>query len=131
MTTKYVVDTHALVWFLKGSPKLGAVARSALDDPKSSLILPAMALAEALWMIEHGRIDAISKVQLLSTVDRDARFAIEPLDRDLVAIADELHTIHEMHDRQIADRKLTQHQARSEGVCGPRPQRSLLRRMLK
>ncbi|MGH7967036.1 MAG: hypothetical protein ACRERD_35310 [Candidatus Binatia bacterium] len=32
MPTHYVVDTHALVWFLEGNPRLGANAKAVLDE---------------------------------------------------------------------------------------------------
>jgi PIN domain nuclease of toxin-antitoxin system len=32
---KYVVDTHALIWFLEGNPRLGAAAKTVLMDPVS------------------------------------------------------------------------------------------------
>jgi PIN domain nuclease of toxin-antitoxin system len=47
---KDVVDTHALIWFLEGNPRLGAAAKTVLMDPDSELILPAIALAEAVWI---------------------------------------------------------------------------------
>jgi PIN domain nuclease of toxin-antitoxin system len=50
---KYVVDTHALIWFLAGSPRLGVNAASVLSDPASELILPATVLAEICWIVEH------------------------------------------------------------------------------
>ncbi len=40
MASKYVVDTHALIWFLEGSPKLGSAVRRVLSDPNSELVLP-------------------------------------------------------------------------------------------
>jgi PIN domain nuclease of toxin-antitoxin system len=52
---RHVVDTHALLWFLGGSARLGATARIVLGDPNSLLILPATALAEACWIVERGR----------------------------------------------------------------------------
>ena len=36
----YVLDTHAVVWFLEGSSRLGAAARVALSDPVADLVIP-------------------------------------------------------------------------------------------
>ena len=47
---KYVIDTHALIWFLEGNSRLGENAKNVLTDPSSQLVLPAIALAEAVWM---------------------------------------------------------------------------------
>ena len=32
MAHKHVLDTHALIWYLEGNPRLGLSARSVLDD---------------------------------------------------------------------------------------------------
>ena len=48
---KYVVDTHALVWFLEGNSRLGVNAKTVLANTESLLILPAITLAEAIWML--------------------------------------------------------------------------------
>lgn len=34
---KYLVDTHALIWFIEGNPKLGIKAREILEDIESQL----------------------------------------------------------------------------------------------
>lgn len=97
---KYVVDTHALLWYLSGSPRLSAAARRVLEDPASELVLPAIALAEACWTVERGRI-SLSVAEILAAVDRDVRLDVLPLDRDVVARSLGLTPINEMHDRQI------------------------------
>jgi PIN domain nuclease of toxin-antitoxin system len=47
MVSKYIVDTHALIWYLEGNLKLGPEARLILDDPESDLTVPLIVLAEA------------------------------------------------------------------------------------
>ena len=42
---KYVVDTHALLWFLTGSSQLSDRAKSILEDANNQLIIPAIVLA--------------------------------------------------------------------------------------
>ncbi len=32
---KYVIDTHALIWFLEGNPRLGANAKAIISNPDS------------------------------------------------------------------------------------------------
>ena len=49
---KYVVDTHALIWFLIGSPKLGPNAKLALENTNNQFVVPATALAEACWIVD-------------------------------------------------------------------------------
>nr|WP_309697268.1 PIN domain-containing protein [Armatimonas sp.] len=100
---KYVVDTHALLWFLVGSARLGTNAKAVLEDPSSQLILPATALAEACWIVERGRIPTITSPALvIAALDADDRFIIAPLDQAVIKKSNTLTTIGEMHDRQIA-----------------------------
>lgn len=98
---KFVVDTHALIWFLAGSSRLGSHADQVLSDPLSTLILPATALAEACWIVER-RATGLTAADILTALDSDPRFEIYPLDRSVIEKSNTLHTIREMHDRQIA-----------------------------
>jgi PIN domain nuclease of toxin-antitoxin system len=98
---KYVLDTHPLIWFLTGNPQLGAGARRVLSDPASDLILPAIALAEACWIVANGRTPIPSVTALLSTLDQDRRITVIALDRDIVVTSVNILAEGEMHDRQI------------------------------
>ena len=98
---KYVIDTHALMWFLEGNPRLGNRAKAILSDATSQLILPAIALAEAAWIVERGKTSIPSVNALLNAINNDPRIAIYPLDRNLVSQTISLLSIQEMHDRQI------------------------------
>ena len=98
---KYVIDTHALIWFLEGNEKLGHQAKTILSDVSSQLVLPAIALAEAAWIVERGKTSIPSVNALLNAINNDPRIAIYPLDRTIINQTIGLLTIHEMHDRQI------------------------------
>jgi PIN domain nuclease of toxin-antitoxin system len=100
-TLKYVVDTHALIWYLEGNTRLGEQARRILADASSHLLLPAIALAEAMWIVEKGKTSIPSVVALLAALKADPRIEIVPLDATIVTKTKELTTINEMHDRQI------------------------------
>ena len=102
MARKYVLDTHTLIWYLEGNPRLGARARTLTDDPASDLVLPIIALAEAIFIVERGKTSIPDSRTLLERVDADARIAIYPLDRAVLDKTLELDGIPEMHDRQIA-----------------------------
>lgn len=86
MSLLHIIDTHALLWFLAGDPRLGAGAKAAVQDPASMLVLPATALAIA---------------DVLNAIDSDPRITIYPLDRAVIERSNALTTIGEMHDRQI------------------------------
>ncbi len=98
---KYVVDTHALVWFLEGNSRLGENAKNILSDSTSQLVLPAIALAEAVWIVERGRTSIPSVVELLNAVNSDPRLVVYSLDKAIIQQTLSLSAITEMHDRQI------------------------------
>ena len=102
MSSKYVVDTHAMVWFNVGDPRLGPNAKQILSNPDSELILPITALAEVCWIIEHGRTSIPSVTDFLLTIDADPRVTVTPLDHTILDKTLTLTDINEMHDRQIA-----------------------------
>lgn len=99
---KYVIDTHALVWFLEGNSRLGTNAKAILSQPDSQLVIPATVLAEAVWIVERGRTSIRNAQDVISAVEADPRVVIYPLDRDVIEMTLSLSAINEMHDRQIA-----------------------------
>lgn len=111
---KYIVDTHALIWFLEGNSRLGLSAKIILSDPNNELILPAIALAEAAWIIERGRTSIPSTEALFRILKSDPRISVYPLDQDVINQSASLSAVGEMHDRQIvATALLLQHQGES------------------
>ncbi|MGH9761080.1 MAG: type II toxin-antitoxin system VapC family toxin, partial [Blastocatellia bacterium] len=68
MGIKYVLDAHPLIWYLEGNPRLSSTARSLIDEPSSDLVLPAIALAEALHVVSKGRTAIPNPADLLSDV---------------------------------------------------------------
>jgi PIN domain nuclease of toxin-antitoxin system len=97
----FVVDTHAYIWFLTGSARLGQGARTALNDLNNTFVLPATALGEACWIVEKGRTPIPSVAALLAALDADPRFSVPPLTRAIIERGNRLTAIGEMHDRQI------------------------------
>lgn len=98
---KYVLDTHALIWFLEGNSRLGQNAKSIMSDPSSQLVLPAIALAEAVWIVERGKTSIPSVLELLNVINTDPRLVIYSLDQAIIQYTLNLSAITEMHDRQI------------------------------
>jgi PIN domain nuclease of toxin-antitoxin system len=98
---KYVLDTHALIWFLEGNSRLSDRAREILFEPTSALILPAIALAEAVWIVAREKTSIPSAESILAAISRDRRITIYPLDKTVIEQTLQLVKIHEMHDRQI------------------------------
>jgi PIN domain nuclease of toxin-antitoxin system len=101
MATKYLLDTHALIWHLEGNGLLGTAAKSVIDSPDSEMILPVIALAEAMFVVEKGR-SAIPHVEdLVNDVMNDARIEIYPLTTGILNESIGLTAIPEIHDRLI------------------------------
>jgi PIN domain nuclease of toxin-antitoxin system len=78
---KYMIDTHALIWFLEGNSRLGAVSKQVLGNQESQLILPAIALAEASFIVERGKTSIPSVNDLHAAVNSDSRIVVYPLVR--------------------------------------------------
>lgn len=98
MATKSIVDTHSLIWHLEGNPKLGKKAKAVLDSPNSELILPAIALAEAVFTVTKGKTNIPSVTDLISDVTNDPRIEIYPLTFEVLQASLNLNAIPEMHD---------------------------------
>lgn len=101
MANKYIVDTHALIWYLESNPRLGAAAKVALDDPASCLILPLIALAEAVDIVDKQRTKISSVPALLADVANDSRIEIQPLCLEILQASLQARAVPEMHDRLI------------------------------
>ena len=102
MALKYVLDTHPVIWYLEGNPRLGNRARAIIDDPDADLVLPIIALAEAVFIVEKGKTGIPNAETLLARLDADPRIIVYPLDRTVLDRTLDLTEIPEMHDRQIA-----------------------------
>ena len=97
----YVVDTHALIWYLGADSRLGSGAKAAFDEVGCTLYLPVIALAEACWLVEHNRTNMADVGQFLAAIDKDERIVVADMDREIVEISNGLRAVGEMHDRQI------------------------------
>lgn len=103
MANKYILDTHALLWYLEGNPRLGQRAKVAMSATDSEMILPLIALAEATLLIEKGRVSIPSVSDLLLDVENDDRIEIYPLTFAILerSLTPEGARIPELHDRFI------------------------------
>ena len=111
---KYVVDTHALLWFLSGSQQLSVHARSILSSPESQLIIPAIVLAEAVWITRNRKAPAVTSDSVVAAVHADKRISVYQLDIAVVERTMRLDAITEMHDRQIVATALVLQEAGEE-----------------
>lgn len=98
----YIIDTHALLWYLTDDKRLGGSASRILDDSKIRLLIPSIVLAEALFILE-GKPDlyALSESTLLQEVEKDPRMEVVALDWEVLMTTLACKAISEMQDRQI------------------------------
>ena len=107
----YVVDTHAILWFLQGS-RIGRRAYRALASPQSALVVPTIVLAEIKFLKARGRIRP-SLGEVLTAIERDPRFTVYPFDESVV---DRMPTELEMHDAIIVGTALVYQEVQASGV---------------
>lgn len=103
MAHKYVLDTHALVWFVEGNSRLSESAKEILVATDSQMVLPLIALAEAALIIERGRTTISDVSKFLTRVYADSRIEIFPLTLDVFerSLTAEGLRIPELHERFI------------------------------
>lgn len=103
MANKYILDTHALIWYLESNPNLGRQAEVVMSAADSEMILPLIALAEATYLIEKGRIGIPTVSDLLTDVGDDDRIEIYQLTWEVFerSLTSEGLRIPELHDRFI------------------------------
>jgi PIN domain nuclease of toxin-antitoxin system len=106
MIDKYIVDAHALIWHLEGNIKLGKSAKQVFDNPKSVLILPMIAMAEIIDIIQKKRTMILDVNDFLRDVFTDSRIEIEPLTVEILQESLNASVVPEMHDKLITSSAL-------------------------
>ena len=106
MANKYVLDTHTLIWYLEGNPRLGNSAKAVMDDPTSNMVLPIIGLAEAIDIVDKRRTTISSVKILLNRTKRDMRIQIYPLTFAVLNQSLSAGAVPEMHDRLIVSTAL-------------------------
>ena len=79
----YVVDTHALAWYLDNDPRLGSQAEAILDNADIRLIIPSIILAEIKYLAHKGRRTQTLD-EVLRVINSDPRCIIYPIDLSVV-----------------------------------------------
>ena len=106
---RYVTDTHALIWYLVGSSRLGHKARVAFDEAvagNAQVIIPAIVIAEMVILAEKHR--TIQFCELLSELRAISGFQFVPLTPDTAMAIQRLTILLDIHDRLITAEALQQ-----------------------
>lgn len=99
----YVSDTHALLWYLGGSPQLSMTARAAFDEAVSGsnqVIVPAIVLAELVMLAEKRR-GAIDVNRIVATLQSIPGFRLTSLSPEVAIRIQSLTVLPDIHDRLI------------------------------
>ena len=99
----YVLDTHALIWFLTSDNKLGNKALELLrraDTGKETIIIPTVVLAEVLYICEKNKV-AIKFKEIFEKINEKDNYIVYDLNLEVILKLEELSKIHELHDRII------------------------------
>jgi PIN domain nuclease of toxin-antitoxin system len=103
-----VADTHAVVWYLTGSPRLSPAALHSMHETAASgapIFVPTICLVEIVYLVEKRRLPETARARLTEHLGRpDADLKLTPLDW---AVADALarvprDQVPDMPDRIIA-----------------------------
>jgi len=81
----YIVDTHALLWYVSGDKRLSKKAESALDSDNSFLIIPTVVLAELVYLFNKHRV-TIPLTKIMNYLRSDPRCTVHPFDLSCVEI---------------------------------------------
>lgn len=98
----YVADTHALIWYLVGSKKLGENAREAFDSAiagENQIVIPAIVIAEIIMFAEKHR--TIDPKKIWSALKKNNGFRFAPLLPETAEKIQDLTLLPDIHDRLI------------------------------
>lgn len=90
----FIIDTHALVWYLDKDKKLSKNAEKAMDSLNATLVIPTMVLAEVKHLFSKRRI-SISFEDVMQAIENDKRCIIYPFDLSCVEYLDERLDLHD------------------------------------
>jgi PIN domain nuclease of toxin-antitoxin system len=90
-TTAVVVDTHTLVWYVDGDPRLSPPARQALDAATEAdlpIIVSPISLLEVSYLADRGKVAGGTGERLREVLDEpDSAFEVYPIDLAVILAA--------------------------------------------
>lgn len=100
MNTRYVIDTHPLIWYFQGKKTLSSTAKKLIQQgflQEVTLVIPAIVFLEALHLsLKHSEFKFF---EFNKTVTR--QLVTAPLDQEVLSVCYTLPSQLEIHDRII------------------------------
>lgn len=99
----YVADTHALFWYLTGSPRLGPEATRAFGEGANGqaiIYIPAIVLAE-LYFLNEKAGHPLRFAQEFQRLRQAGQFSFAPLAAEDILDFESDQVVPEMHDRIV------------------------------
>jgi PIN domain nuclease of toxin-antitoxin system len=81
----YVLDTHAMAWYVDNDPRLSKAADAAIQDPIADLVIPTIAMVEIRYLHAKGRIQS-SPAMIEQKIISARKCKVHPLDEDVVSL---------------------------------------------
>ena len=103
-----VLDTHTILWFLSGDPRLSATARNFIynaSDAGDDLAISSITLVEMVYLIEKGRIPAARFTQIIRMTRQPGEGLVEiAVDAEIARSLSQIDIakVPDMPDRTIA-----------------------------
>lgn len=110
-----VADTHAILWYLAGDPKLSKIAAEAFDAATQDgypIYVPAICLVELVYLVEKKRLPTVARERLIQALDDPERPPrLVPMDRAVVDAVELVsrNEVPDMPDRIVAATALALH----------------------
>ena len=105
----YIADTHALIWYLGGSPRLSDEAHALFDsaiEGEALIFIPAIVVAELMMFAEKHK--QIESDMILAKLRAMPGFEFLSLLPETTARIRELTALQDIHDRLIIAEALIQ-----------------------
>lgn len=96
----YVVDTHALLWYVTSDERLSRRVEKILDEAHHIIIVPSIVLVEAIDILEKGKVSYQIEI-FLSALKSSEHYTLAPVTWEIVELYRKLNAVLDIHDRLI------------------------------
>ena len=87
----FLLDTHALIWWLEDAPDLSAPARRILEDAAAPVSMSAASVYEIGWKIKIGKLSPRPSTRAACAAQGIAELSITPAHAERAAALDPVH----------------------------------------